>query len=648
MSDVTLLQKTLVSLSVACKDCDSASTALLSAVGKVDDARRNKSGRTASHLEALCKELAKKEEKTKLTVGNLKTLDEEFHALLKKCLTTGGQNFKAKKLKGDYDRKLSVRQSVSKAQNALKRSGYAGGELEKARKAEERRAPSLQTVDSFNNSALDPSQYGQSFHQLSQQDVALRSYDDEQTRELEKEQLRKIARDSALVEQMATELGSLLEVQQDDINVLEENTSDSVTKTMEGVKELSEARRKQANSGATKATLGTAAVGGLVGIVGGPVGMALGAGAGAIVGMVAGKGVAEVKRRSINAETRRVKALLAVRKRNRGQYVLEVSAFEAQAWSYMKRSWISSERIWVDEFGDKIEGAHPEHEMTAREARLFVLSQARSEASTKEELDEIKKIHEKELKESIEWEWASRKWEIVMDREDTDLAGWDFAQTLNSNKWKMEPTRGYVFRRRLWVRFLVGNPRRHHRENEPVMVGAHSVHVSMNDENEDGERHDLLRGIHSSASTTNTIINESLLRVNEQGEQITKSDRNATVVGDAALYAQRINRASHFSGAVKNMLTWPKGNLAETDDFANELDEQRRQHEAEQARRAKKRMETQPRDLLDATADNMEDTLRVTRVINNELDVQNLQLERVTEAVDRGNQGMLKATKSVK
>jgi len=628
-------------------------------------------------------------------VAKLQAEDVAFLAAVKEgAAATGAQSFKAKKLRSDYDRRLKVGECVRGAEQIIKRARLVIAELRKQqRSAEEaelaaKKARENSTKASKSNldaggieaeddgekararrrlearrmqQMLDEEQQTQVLEHkmMQQQSYALREYNEQASTQSEQTALREVARSARMVEEMATEVGSLLEVQTDDVNRLEANTDDSVARTMEGVHELSRARKKQASTGTIKATFGTATVGTLVGIVGGPVGMVIGAAAGGVVGMVAGKGVAAVKRRSINAETRRIKALLSARKQRTGEFTLQVYAYEVQQWSYMLRKWVQSERVWADEFGEPIRGAHPEKETSAAEARLQLLAEARSDSNnlTPEEEAEIEAVHERELEYDVSWHWASSKWDVVMDRPNTDLGGWDFASKMTSDTWYAEAKRSCVVRRRLWVRYLTGKPGTSpaHREAAEKLLRARQLQESMDGNaaftDSDRETQNLWNGIYRNSVTTNTLLNESLNRATEQGEQISRAERNAAIVGDAATFTDRINRASRLSGAMRNFVTWQRGELQHVDAATREeiLRRERAMQKAE-ARAAQQRAaaSANPINLEDEAASNFSENLYIAERMSSELDAQNKQLDRTVDAIERGNASVLKITRKLK
>ncbi|CAK9033302.1 t-SNARE coiled-coil homology domain-containing protein [Durusdinium trenchii] len=697
---VAELQQSLIALNRLCKQCEASSNT----VSVLVDRQKSGSGAHGSDdviknaIDQLERQVAKADE----VVNNLQETDDKFHATMQKALASKSYSFKAKKLKGDYERKLQVKQAVTKGQEVVKRARLTLLELKKRRMSqaskqqqqtpvalseegkENQRGGGLQqgtlppSVPSSSSSQLQGQGSGDidlndSMYQRveNQQQYALREYSEDQTDELETNELRIIARNAALVEEMAVEVGSLLEVQQDDVNQLEDNTEDSVARTMEGVHELSRARRRQASNGAAKASLGTATVGGLVGIFGGPVGIVIGAAAGGMMGLAAGKGVAAVKRRSINAETRRIKALLAMRKKKSGEFTLQVYAFENQQWSFLKRRWMESDRVWTDEFGDPLTGAHPELEMSAPEARMQILADAHANGPlSDEEAHELAELCRHEVEQDIVWSWASGKWDVVMGRPGCDLAGWEYGSSMSTDKWVEKPKRNCVIRRKLWVRYLLGKPEltvaqkaaadRLLRLGEVQMEG-----IGTGDDASAGgdrprgsaaaaamdpgkEKDKLWDGIYSSTLTTNAVMTESLTRVNQQGEQISKSERNATIVGDAALYSERIDRAANFSGAVRNMMTWKSGKLSSADSFARSLDKKRQEQQQADLDQRKEGPRDEAGDIVDSTASVLEENLRIAKSLASELEVQNVQLDRAAAAVERGNDGMVKITKKIR
>jgi len=587
-----------------------------------------------------------------------------------------GKDLRARKLRSDYDRRLDAKGTAKEAAHTLRRARLALLEFQK-RQADfitQNKAQNGRQEMGFSSKTMRLSLEEESVlfqkapgvtHNETVQMVALREYDESSSRLDESTQLQRVARNAQLVQEMATEVGSLVELQGDDVSRLEENTDDSVARTLEGVHELSRARRRQASSGATKATLGTATVGGLVGIVGGPLGIVLGAAAGGVVGMTAGKGVAAVKRRSINAETRRIKALLVARRQKRGEFTMQLYAYENQQWSYIKRKWMDTDRIWTDEFGCILtSGAHPDVEMSAMEARLHLLAAAKANSNnlSEGEQKEIEGVHAKELELGVEWRWATAKWELSMSRPGTDLGGWDYAPSLASDRWTESSARNCVVRRRLWIRYLEGNPgqalakevaaRQREKLHEMKMRNVEGAKRALSEHERQTE--EMWSRIYENSVTTNAIMSESIKVVNEQGRQISKAERNATVVEDATMYSERIDRASRFSGALRNMVTWSEGRLKEADSYAKEFEKRRQLAEEEHDARHKQHLERSNNgkelafDFAEESSRNFDENLHLARSMAGELENQNLQLDRTAVAVDRGNNSVVKLTKKIK
>jgi len=534
-------------------------------------------------------------------LDSLKQSDQE----LQRKMTSLPASLAQKQLKNDYTNRLNVASTVRDCSNLIGKCTYA---LERASKHRQfRSAHPVATTE------------------VSNQQLLIREYDEKPSDETDA--LRHIAKDSLLVKEMASELGSMLAIQQDDINKLDENTNDSVSKAIDGVNELTKSKMKQADSGTTKASIGSAALGGLVGMLGGPIGIVLGASAGALVGYGTGRGMAAVKKRSIDAEIRRIKTLLTRGHQinKKGERCIEVKAFEIQSWSMLERRWVPY--IWTD---DNNVGTllNPEKATCEpHQARFIVFASARANCTEGSPDDcALKASMEEEVQLNLNWTWANPKWTMVIDREECDLAGWEFATSTSSMTWYKDASQTCMARRRLWVKYLIGSLPKPERDTiQTSFANSTATSLSENDE--------LVEEILRNSLGTNEIMVQSLYQVNEQGEQITRSDRNATIVGDISLYAERIDRASRLSGAVKNMLSRPT--VGST--FVEEQVVVQRQE----------REPTVFNDPLDQTCHAFEENLRISKIMKHEIDVQNLQLDRTTEAVERGNQGMLKITKTI-
>jgi hypothetical protein len=699
------LQQQLSSQAVAWQRCRAASEALRGAAEDLAAARRRRGRGDGAVRGAPLQVLAERLERAE---AELRGGDEAFQRRLA-AAAAGDAPALARKLRSDYERKLDVVGALSEAAGVLKRARVVAVEHRKWQQEEEEQAANQQQQQQQQSQQSrwqpDGSGPGPSLAALVQREEAaarstatplpggaasehqlfllrgpsVEEQDQERARQ-DLAELESIAGKSLLLEQMASEVGSLIAVQQDDFDRVEENSEQSMQRTIEGVHELSIARKRQAGNGATTATLGSATVGGLIGILGGPVGIAVGALAGGAVGALAGKGVAAVKRRSINLETKRVKALLAVRKQRTGELTLQAHAYEVQGWSYLSRRWVAEQRTWADEFGDAVRGAHPENELSAAEARLLMLAAARDGAAAGEsptaELDEIEAVHEREIRLGVRWEWATPRWEMVMDRAGTDLAGWDFAAEASSDTWHDEAVRGTAVRRRLWVRYLIGRSALEEgRQGASAAAGtgaggsemattastvapaARADALLLHPRGLVARSDELWRDIYRSTVTTNSIMSESMRAVNEQGGQISKTERNATAVGDSALLAERIDRASHLSGALRNMLSSAQGLMPEAESFAREAEERRRlaasreaaTEAAELAAAERRKSASAGADtIVDATARTLETNLRIARSINAELEDQNAALDRTAAAVTRGNDGVLKITQRIK
>jgi len=585
--------------------------------------------------------------RTERAVGELRRADTAFQSKLEQESKAAGTNLQFKKLRSDYERRLNVAAALRAADAVLKKGSLVVSEAK-------RRAAQLKQEEHEQRLAARGSENAELASENAAQTIELEQEQRQEQVAVEQDQyqsvqeeaaLERVAQDSTLLQQVATEVGCLVEVQQDDLDRLEDNTDQSVSRAIDGVHEFSQLRRRQAGRGAAKATFGTATIGGLVGIVGGPVGIAIGAVAGGAVGALAGKGVAAVKRRSINAETRRIKALLAVRKERTGEFTLQVHAYENQAWSFLKRRWLP-EQTWTDEFGEPCGEIHPGVELTATEARMLMLSAATAEASNAD-LDELSKSYEREVRLGVQWKWATSNWNMLMERPDTDLAGWDFAPTMTSALWYPEAKRGCHVRRRLWVRYLVGKPSQAALAEAAAALATDDARLAAPD-GSSRKSQDLWHNIYTTNSATNEILGETLKRVNLQGDQVGKAERSATVVSDIALYSERIHRAGNLSGAIRNLMSWQTGNLSESDQMAAEY-QRRRQLAAQEDDESRVRaLQTPVKDYADATSQKLEDNLRIARRMANEIDLQNEQLDRTSVAVERGNEGMLRAAKRVK
>mmetsp|Transcript_2531 Transcript_2531/g.4906 ORF Transcript_2531/g.4906 Transcript_2531/m.4906 type:complete len:641 (-) Transcript_2531:78-2000(-) len=636
MEAVHSMQKGLEQLFDICQQVKSGAAALSTATDRIAGKERAVS---MEQIEALMR-------RTEQATTNLVNKDQNFRKGLREAAANPAIGIHAKKLKRDYDQRLDVATTLEESAAVLKRARLALKTKQREQAEESRKKATQQAWLKQHPNSL------QAFSGL--QTYAVREHDQS---EEEVAQLSTIAKDAALLEQMATEVGSLIAVQQDDIDKLEENNSDSVARAISGVHELSQLRKNQAGAGTTKASLGAASIGALTGLLGGPLGIAIGALAGGAAGALAGKGVAAVKRRSINSETKRVKALLAARKKQSGEFVHQVHVYEIQSWSMLQRNWQTRNRAWVDEYGDPVVGINPSESISPAEARLNILeSDLRSVSIGKDASEQVKEqqvifnAHNREVQLGIQWEWASAHWTPVLDRPNSDLQGWDFAPNPTSEKWQAEATRTSMVRRKLWVRYLVGklpseaNPARKDTVNyssEMLRTPNASVGGSKSSE--------LWDGIYTSSRTTNSILTESLQQVGAQGEQVQTAERDATVVGDAAVLSERIERASHLSGALRNMLSWQKGNLRETESFAQELQERRKINEQvrEATTKDASQVAAQNIDIADATSKTFAQSLHLATSLQGELDIQNSQLDRTASAVERGNDGMLRVTKRI-
>ena len=145
-------------------------------------------------------------------------------------------------------------------------------------------------------------------------------------------------------------------------------------------------------------------------------------------------------------------------------------------------------------------------------------------------------------------------------------------------------------------------------------------------------------------------MSESLKSINDQGDQLMNTQRNATVVGDAAQLTERIDRAGKFTGALKNFLSTPSGKMSQTEQYKQELN-QRRFIADEEYRlfniknSANEQLE---QDIVDVTSRTISHNLMIATLMNNELENQNEQLDRTNIAVSRASDGMLKITKAIK
>lgn len=130
-------------------------------------------------------------------------------------------------------------------------------------------------------------EYGQEYVQVQKKVRPVRT--DENMMYVEKSEINAISEDVIILSQIAKDMGTLLEVQGEQLDIVHENVESSNITIQNAGAEVNEAIRRSRNSKYKKgvlATTGCTAAGAGIGFLGGPIGSVIGAGIGAGVGIV--------------------------------------------------------------------------------------------------------------------------------------------------------------------------------------------------------------------------------------------------------------------------------------------------------------------------------------------------------------------------
>lgn len=447
----------------------------------------------------------------------------------------------------------------------------------------------------------------------------------------EEEALKHVHEQTQSLRELAQDVSQLVSEQQRDVDKIEDNSANATLKMVDGVNELAIAKKREARKHTTRGGVVSAVTGGVTGLlVGGPVGAVIGALGGAGIGATVGSGITHVSKRSIDAELRSMKALRAVQVHpTSGAVSCKFEVYELQVWAtFSGRGWCANDPKWADGLGKRLKPGAPtpdKLDVGPKSALQFLFE------------DQVKK----EEVEALTWQWGKGNWHIDLGRKGTDMHGWDYAYKFtHSGKWYPAMNRSTFVRRRLWVHYVVGLPKK--KEDSKLATDAFSQKS-----NQLGARHamkseEALKHVHGAIQNMDeaeTLTMANAEQIDAQGEQIRKGVKNSLIVSDTTEHADRIRRAADVSGVFMNLFTNPsKKSVKFTREQAKrdaQLHEKRMEHHEHSD------------DPLDVLAQKASSQYHVSNAINRELDEQNKQLDVLDNTTVKNQRKVAQLQKSL-
>jgi len=583
-----------------------------------------------------------------------------------------------RKLSKDFARLLpAINDTLKLANQACFDARYAIEEQNRKAEVREDRKPVTYNppVHETENNAVTSTR-GQQKKQ--QQVVKFQDEDDVLVQQTEKE-LKVIEAKAQTIHTLTQDVAKYVANSADDAGKVSSHSSSARDDVVAGLGELAEAKKREAGKHTTRGTTVSAVIGGAVGLVGGPIGVAFGAAAGAAVGAAIGSSITSMSRRSIDREIRAFKDKFKVEVRPDGSCVTHAEIFENERWSLSRRMWSSDHLLptdfrskWtIDEMGNPVgvddpspinPDATPKAPLMKKDKpkQIEFENQALPSKSPYDDLEVEEEKHLEVIGESYDgsfagaWRWAQNsKWMPDVYDRNADVNGWRYAFSFADGAvWYPEPNRTCLVRKRRWIRDQILDPQKAvHPERIALIVMARkraeadsriqkaiqnfSLEATV-PLNREGSRHlnQAMNKMDESVRTSYSVLEE----LRKQGMQINDASFDVAIVEDASSHAQRVSRAVTMSGVLRNA-------FSRSPDAVEKVVARREKSQSNGGG-----FEINPRS-VDVDWDHpvtvleklCDEQLQVSKVIHEEVESQNKNLDQLAKATTRSEGRLVKA-----
>ncbi|KAH9254433.1 hypothetical protein BASA81_007546 [Batrachochytrium salamandrivorans] len=348
----------------------------------------------------------------------------------------------------------------------------------------------------------------------------------------------------------------LVSTQGEDMNQVSQYSHQSRDDVVYGLGELAELKKREAGKHTVRGLTTSAVIGGSMGLIGGPFGVAIGLAAGAAVGSLLGGTVANISRRNIDREVRAFKEKFKLGENADGLMVCQATVFENESWSWSTRTWSSSlpsssgggegmfkwrDKWTADELGKPVHALDPSPMNPNALPKVPVIRLAATP-----NLD----LEEEDLPPGV-WRWESNSmWTPDIGDDQADTGGWKYAYSFDEGAvWYAQPTRTCLVRRRCWVRNQVLIPMRRYHEKSSAPLSR--MVPSKSDDGGDALLGSAIEQMGQSLQTSQDTLSE----IHFQAQQFEDSARDMAIIEDATLFASRVSRAVTLGGVIRNALS---------------------------------------------------------------------------------------------